>query len=64
MAVSPGLQATKSPGEAATVPGDGFPAPADRVMEMLSEHHCEGWLEGKNARDLREIHNRKWGHPQ
>jgi xylulose-5-phosphate/fructose-6-phosphate phosphoketolase len=32
--------------DAATVPGDEFLAPAGRVMEMLSEHQCEGWLEG------------------
>src|ERR1035441_8532913 len=25
---------------------DEFLAPAGRVMEMLSEHQCEGWLEG------------------
>jgi xylulose-5-phosphate/fructose-6-phosphate phosphoketolase len=28
------------------VPGDGHVAPDGRVMEMLSEHQCEGWLEG------------------
>ena len=27
-------------------PTDEFLAPAGRVMEMLSEHQCEGWLEG------------------
>jgi xylulose-5-phosphate/fructose-6-phosphate phosphoketolase len=27
-------------------PNDEFLAPAGRVMEMLSEHQCEGWLEG------------------
>ncbi len=32
--------------DAATVPGDEFLAPTGRVMEMLSEHQCEGWLEG------------------
>ncbi|MEO8170424.1 MAG: phosphoketolase family protein, partial [Oxalobacteraceae bacterium] len=31
---------------AATVPNDEFLAPDGRVMEMLSEHQCEGWLEG------------------
>ena len=31
---------------AATVPNDQFLAPTGRVMEMLSEHQCEGWLEG------------------
>ena len=28
------------------VPGDDHVAPDGRVMEMLSEHQCEGWLEG------------------
>src|SRR5690606_7479557 len=27
-------------------PGDGHLARAGRVMEVLSEHQCEGWLEG------------------
>jgi len=27
-------------------PGDQFLAPRGRVLEMLSEHQCEGWLEG------------------
>jgi len=31
---------------AATTPNDEFLAPSGRVMEMLSEHQCEGWLEG------------------
>jgi len=31
---------------AATVPNDEFLAPDGRVMEVLSEHQCEGWLEG------------------
>ncbi len=31
---------------AATLPNDEFLAPSGRVMEMLSEHQCEGWLEG------------------
>jgi len=29
-----------------TVENDEFLAPTGRVMEMLSEHQCEGWLEG------------------
>ena len=29
-----------------TQPNDEFLAPQGRVMEMLSEHQCEGWLEG------------------
>ena len=32
--------------EAETLPGDEFLAPQGRVMEILSEHVCEGWLEG------------------
>jgi xylulose-5-phosphate/fructose-6-phosphate phosphoketolase len=31
---------------AATVDNDEFLARSGRVMEMLSEHQCEGWLEG------------------
>lgn len=31
---------------ATTVPNDEWLAPTGRVMEMLSEHQCEGWLEG------------------
>jgi xylulose-5-phosphate/fructose-6-phosphate phosphoketolase len=48
--LSNGLEAvfetTKRQWDAATVPNDEFLAPAGRVMEMLSEHQCEGWLEG------------------
>jgi xylulose-5-phosphate/fructose-6-phosphate phosphoketolase len=29
-----------------TVPGDDHLAPGGRVMEVLSEHLCQGWLEG------------------
>ncbi|MDE2154742.1 MAG: phosphoketolase family protein [Xanthomonadaceae bacterium] len=32
--------------DAAIAPNDEFLAPSGRVMEMLSEHQCEGWLEG------------------
>ena len=32
--------------DAVTLPTDEFLAPAGRVMEVLSEHQCEGWLEG------------------
>ncbi len=32
--------------EASTVPDDEFLAPDGRILEMLSEHQCEGWLEG------------------
>ncbi|TCO45921.1 phosphoketolase family protein [Actinocrispum wychmicini] len=31
---------------AVTVPGDDHLAPDGRVMEVLSEHLCQGWLEG------------------
>ena len=32
--------------DADTVPGDDHLAPDGRVMEVLSEHLCQGWLEG------------------
>ena len=32
--------------DAAVKAGDEWLAPTGRVMEMLSEHQCEGWLEG------------------
>ncbi|MEP7298317.1 MAG: phosphoketolase family protein [Burkholderiales bacterium] len=48
--LSNGLEAlfevTSRQWDATTLPGDEFLAPAGRVMEMLSEHQCEGWLEG------------------
>jgi xylulose-5-phosphate/fructose-6-phosphate phosphoketolase len=31
---------------AEVIPGDDHVGPEGRVMEMLSEHQCEGWLEG------------------
>ena len=31
---------------AETIPGDDHLAPGGRVMEILSEHTCQGWLEG------------------
>ncbi len=40
------FEATSRQWDAATDPNDEFLAPAGRVMEMLSEHQCEGWLEG------------------
>jgi len=40
------FQATARQWEASTVPADESLAPAGRVMEVLSEHQCEGWLEG------------------
>ncbi|MBE0473599.1 phosphoketolase [Rhodoferax sp.] len=48
--VSNGLAAvfetTNRQWDAATAPGDQWLAPTGRVMEMLSEHQCQGWLEG------------------
>jgi len=40
------FEATDRQWEAETIDGDEFLAPSGRVMEMLSEHQCEGWLEG------------------
>jgi xylulose-5-phosphate/fructose-6-phosphate phosphoketolase len=48
--LSNGLEAvfdvTRRQWQAATVPDDELLAPRGRVMEVLSEHQCEGWLEG------------------
>jgi len=40
------FEATTRQWDAATEPNDEFLAPSGRIMEMLSEHQCEGWLEG------------------
>jgi xylulose-5-phosphate/fructose-6-phosphate phosphoketolase len=40
------FEATNRQWDAATASGDQWLAPQGRVMEMLSEHQCEGWLEG------------------
>ena len=40
------LEATNRAWDAQMVPGDDHLAPDGRVMEILSEHLCEGWLEG------------------
>jgi xylulose-5-phosphate/fructose-6-phosphate phosphoketolase len=40
------FEATNRQWDAATESNDEFLAPTGRVMEMLSEHQCEGWLEG------------------
>ncbi len=40
------FETTNRQWDAATAAGDQWLAPAGRVMEMLSEHQCEGWLEG------------------
>lgn len=40
------FEATNRQWEGSTVGSDEFLAPSGMVMEMLSEHQCEGWLEG------------------
>ena len=40
------FEATDRQWDAETRSNDQFLAPGGRVMEMLSEHQCEGWLEG------------------
>jgi len=40
------FEATNRAWDAETVRGDDHLAPDGRVMEVLSEHLCEGWLEG------------------
>jgi len=40
------FEATDRTWDAETVPGDDHLSPDGRVMEVLSEHLCEGWLEG------------------
>src|SRR5246500_750252 len=40
------LEVTNRAWDAEMVPGDDHLAPDGRVMEILSEHLCEGWLEG------------------
>jgi len=40
------FEVTNRQWEARTEPHDEFLASEGRVMEMLSEHQCEGWLEG------------------
>ncbi|MFI5282073.1 MAG: phosphoketolase [Candidatus Dormibacterales bacterium] len=40
------FEATDRAWDAETVAGDDHLAPEGRVMEVLSEHMCEGWLEG------------------
>jgi len=40
------FEATNRQWDTTTKPNDEFLAPKGRVMEMLSEHQCEGWLEG------------------
>jgi xylulose-5-phosphate/fructose-6-phosphate phosphoketolase len=40
------FEVTSRASVAEIVPGDDHLAPDGRVMEMLSEHQCQGWLEG------------------
>ncbi len=40
------FEATNRVFDAEITPGDDHLAPTGRVMEVLSEHQCEGWLEG------------------
>ena len=40
------FQTTNRQWEAQTLPSDEFLARSGRVLEVLSEHQCEGWLEG------------------
>ena len=42
------FEATSRQWEAETIDTDEFLKKEGRVMEMLSEHQCEGWLEGYN----------------
>ena len=44
--LSPVFEATDRAWEAETLPTDDHLAPDGRVMEVLSEHQCQGWLEG------------------
>ena len=40
------FEATNRQWDAAVAPHDEFLAPSGGVLEMLSEHQCQGWLEG------------------
>ena len=40
------FEVTQRQWNATTIPQDESLAPTGRIMEMLSEHQCEGWLEG------------------
>jgi xylulose-5-phosphate/fructose-6-phosphate phosphoketolase len=40
------FEVTNRAWDATTLPGDDHLAPDGRVMEVLSEHLCQGWLEG------------------
>ncbi len=40
------FEVTNRKSEAEIIPGDDHIAPDGRVLEVLSEHMCQGWLEG------------------
>lgn len=40
------FEVTERQWQAQTLPSDEFLAPSGRVLEVLSEHQCQGWLEG------------------
>jgi xylulose-5-phosphate/fructose-6-phosphate phosphoketolase len=44
--LSPVFETTNRAWDAETLPTDDHLAPEGRVMEVLSEHQCQGWLEG------------------
>jgi xylulose-5-phosphate/fructose-6-phosphate phosphoketolase len=44
--LSPVFEVTDRAWDAETLPTDDHLAPDGRVMEVLSEHNCQGWLEG------------------
>jgi xylulose-5-phosphate/fructose-6-phosphate phosphoketolase len=44
--LSAAFEVTDRAWDAETLPGDDHLAPDGRVMEVLSEHLCQGWLEG------------------
>ncbi len=44
--LTPVFDATDKTWDAEVLPGDDHLSPDGRVMEVLSEHMCEGWLEG------------------
>ena len=44
--LTPVFEETDRAWDAETLPGDDHLAPDGRVMEVLSEHLCQGWLEG------------------
>src|SRR5579859_612215 len=44
--LTPVFDATNKSWDAELLPGDDHLSPDGRVMEVLSEHMCEGWLEG------------------